>query len=555
MDKVYRSILAKVWKHSGIDKGFVWTPRIKNIGGKGQRFVEGAALSSCKIKVPEITSEDDWYWTPAVSLADSRKAGNYPSQRVVWVDCDESYDDTLLTKLMPTYLWETSPGHKQAIWLLKDHLPSSEYHKDGFMGMLTQALGGDKSGVDIGQLLRIPGSVHHKGDPFKGRVIRKGGPVQTSGQLLTRVAKGLGFPPGLASEIGAEDPYGDRSKKLWQFSRTACELGLPEDLTYKLIKACKWNKWRDDPERLKDDIKRAYTSEGNEEHMLKQAAPDETPQEDEVEVTPWRMEVAKDFGAVIRKPLKWIVPGLIPEAGCGLLVASPKVGKTRIAIELALGVATGTKPLGLTVRKPLPVGFFSLEDGKYLFSSRLNESLNCDAGRYHYHWEGHIAQDLVWRAPKPMQLLTNFEQVDLSQGLDKNRLMLTIQEFGLKLIIIDTLSMAIGKSDVSSSTDMYAILKDIKTIAKTTECAVMFIHHTRKRVFDKGESIQEKVLGSTALHAWSDFVISLAPPEEGSDLIRMGVQTKMGMENFRVTQALKIVPKYVEQDEEKEDKK
>ena len=50
--------------------------------------------------------------------------------------------------------------------------------------------------------------------------------------------------------------------------------------------------------------------------------------------------------------------------------------------------------------------------------------------------------------------------------------------------------MAIGKSDVSNSKDMYSILKDLKIIAKETGCAVMFIHHTRKRVFERGESIQ-----------------------------------------------------------------
>ena len=100
--------------------------------------------------------------------------------------------------------------------------------------------------------------------------------------------------------------------------------------------------------------------------------------------------------------------------------------------------------------------------------------------------------------------------------------------------------MAIGKSDVSASKDMYSILKDIKDIAKGTKCAVMFIHHTRKRVFEKGESIQEMVLGSTALHAWSDFIMNLASPAEDSDLLRLAVQTKMGSSLHYITQDLKI---------------
>lgn len=97
------------------------------------------------------------------------------------------------------------------------------------------------------------------------------------------------------------------------------------------------------------------------------------------------------------------------------------------------------------------------------------------------------------------------------------------------------------KSDVSNSKDMYAILKDIKTIAKATGCAIMFIHHTRKRVFEKGESIQEMVLGSTALHAWSDFIMNLVAPSEEVDFLRLGVQTKMGNHQHYIDTNLRII--------------
>jgi hypothetical protein len=201
--------------------------------------------------------------------------------------------------------------------------------------------------------------------------------------------------------------------------------------------------------------------------------------------------------------------------------------------------------LGIALSRPTAVGFFSLEDGEYLFSSRLNSSLNRDQGRFRYHWDGHITPDMRWEPPQPMSLFTNFAQIDLSDNNDKQRLYETIEKYELKLVIIDTLSMAIGKSDVSNSKDMYAILKDIKTIAKATGCAIMFIHHTRKRVFEKGESIQEMVLGSTALHAWSDFIMNLVAPSEESDLLRLGVQTKMGNDLHYISTQLKIIKKPV----------
>ena len=543
MDSESLKLIRKVWRHAGVT-GNVWVPHIYKIGHKtDEKFREGAVIDARNPQFPDMRDSVDWYWTPAVSSSDSRRAKEYPAQRAIWVDCDQSYDNKLLQSLKPSYMWETSPGHKQALWLMRDPIESKEFHRDGFIGMLTQALGGDKSGVDIGQLLRVPGTMHHKRQPFRGRVLQSTGAVYTRGQVLTRVAKGLGFAPGLASELGADDPYGDRSKVLWRFARNAAELGLAQDLTFKLIKATKWNKWKEDPDRLKEDIARAYAQQPvapDPERKQAQEMLEQNDDEDEP-VEAWSMATVAGFGPVIRKPISWVVPGIIPEAGCGLLVAAPKVGKTRIAIEIALGLASGRKPLGLSLRNPLAVGFFSLEDGEYLFSSRLNGSLNRDHGRFRYHWDGHITPDLAWEPPQPLSLFTNFSQIDLSENQDKQRLYETITKYALKLVVIDTLSMAIGKSDVSNSKDMYSILKDIKTIAKSTGCAIMFIHHTRKRVFEKGESIQEMVLGSTALHAWSDFIMNLVAPAEESTLLRLGVQTKMGTNMHYIDTNLKII--------------
>lgn len=544
MDSDALKLIKKVWRHTGVT-GKVWMPHISKIGQPSQKFREGPPLDARNPEVPELLDSVDWYWTPAVSSSDSRKAKAFPAQKAIWVDCDESYDDKLLAELRPSFMWETSPGHKQAVWLLSEPLPREEFHRDGYIGMVTQALGGDKSGVDIGQLLRVPGTVHHKREPYTGKILRQAGTVYSRGQLLSRVAKSLGFSPALASELGADDPYGDRSKLLWKFSRNAAELGLPQDLAFKLIKATKWNKWRDDPQRLKEDIARAYAQQPEvpvkdpEQHQAKD-------QHDEIEedVEPWKMATLGDFGRVTRKPLKWVLPGIIPEGGCGLLVAAPKVGKTRIAIEMALGLATGNRPLGLSIQRPRPVGFLSLEDGDYLFAERVADSLDKTKGREKYHWDGRIRRDgdgFLWEPPVPMSLFTNFAAADLSEPEDQQRLYETILKYDLKLVVIDTLSMAIGKANVSDQKDMYAILKPLKLIAQTTGCAIMFIHHTRKRVFEKGETVQETILGATALHGWADFIMSLASPSEDEDMLRLGVQTKRGNHLHYIDSRLRII--------------
>ncbi|USH44781.1 RecA-like DNA recombinase [Microbacterium phage Juanyo] len=551
-------IIHKVWKHSGVS-GNVWMPSISDIGVKDkERFREGPMINARKPAFPDLRDSVDWYWTPAVSRGETRRikkgteGTNYPAQRAVWVDCDDSYDRKLLEALRPSYMWETSPGHIQAIWLLKEALPVSEFHRDGFIGMLTQAIGADKSGVDISQLLRVPGTMHHKREPFLGRVLSSSGRVWTRGMLLSRVAKELGFSAGTAAELGKKDTYGDRSQLLWKFARNAAELGLEQSLAFKMIKATEWNKWKDDPDKLKDDIERAYghVPEKPRKEKPKASSEDESDDDEEV-IEAWEMSTVDKFGPVIRTPMSWVLPDIIAEGACGLLVAAPKVGKTRIAIEIALGLATGRRPLGLSMRKPKRVGFLSLEDGDYLFAERISASLNKDHGRQKYHWDGHIRQDgkaLVWEPPVPLDLFTNFAAVDLSDEADQQRLLETITKHDLDLVVIDTLSMAIGKANVSDQKDMYAILKPLKEIAKETKCAIMFIHHTRKRVFEKGETVQESILGATALHGWSDFIMSLASPEEDSDLLRLGVQTKRGNNMHYINQGLKIVQRPVVED-------
>lgn len=547
MDTESYRLIRRVWDHTGVE-GTVWMPSIANIGTDREKFRENAPLDPSKVKA-DLPLDDklDWYWTPGISGGTQRKAKQYSAQRVLWADCDDNFNHDLLVSLRPSYMWETSPGHMQAIWLMKEPVPASEYHRDGLMGMLTQALGADKSGVDISQLLRVPNTYHHKRKTFKGRIIAKTGAVYTRAHILGRVARGLGFSPALASELAAQDPYGDRSKLLWKFARRAAELGLDQNLTFKLIKATDWNKWKDDPDKLKEDIGRAY-----DQHPAPAKDPEQKQAqehvaavvEEEQPIEAWSMATVGQFGPVTRQPLKWVLPGIIPESGCGLIVAAPKVGKTRIAIEIALGLATARKALGIHTSKPQPVGFFSLEDGEYLFAERLAAGMK--GSRAPFHWDGHITQrgkELLWHPPQEMPLLTMFSQIDLTDADDQQRLYETILKFDLRLVIIDTLSMAIGKANVSDQKDMYAVLKPLKDIAKATGCAVLFIHHTRKRVFEKGESIQESILGATALHGWSDFIMNVIPPAEDSDMLRMGVQTKRGSDVHYINQQLKIIKK------------
>lgn len=519
MDKLAAKVMLAVWRHSG-HRGNVWTPQIDNIGSKNPRFREGNPRSSVRLVKDDLHDNTDWYWTPAVSNG-GRKADQYPAQRVLWVDCDKDYNKKALKRLSPNFVWETSPGHLQAVWLMEDYIEPHEYCRDGLMGLLAQCIGADPSGVDIGQLLRVPTTVHHKRKPYRGRLLKTSTKPVSRSKLLNKIYRECGFKAPTAALMAREEPEGDRSKQLWKFAREAAENGMDETLACKSLRASKWNKWQDRDELLREDVAKAYR-----EHSLTTTPSTQTLGEVVREI-PQMATQRLDVVAGQTAPTRWLVPGVIPEMGCGLWIAPPKVGKTRTALEVALGLVTGVGPLGIPINERVPVAFLSLEDGPELTIERLGELLNRDEDRKYYHWNGYIDDDLMWYPPERIPLQLGFDALDLSKPEGLMNLQEIIQQHSLRLCIIDTLSMAIGKASINDSSEMYSILKHVKNIAKATGCSIVFIHHTRKRNFESGETIQEKVLGSTALHAWADYVAWLTPPKDPhSEVLHFGIQTK-----------------------------
>ncbi len=60
-------------------------------------------------------------------------------------------------------------------------------------------------------------------------------------------------------------------------------------------------------------------------------------------------------------PTRWMVPGLLPD-GLTLLAGKPKMGKSWLALELAIAVATGGVALGQIPVEPGDVLYLALED-------------------------------------------------------------------------------------------------------------------------------------------------------------------------------------------------
>ena len=161
-------------------------------------------------------------------------------------------------------------------------------------------------------------------------------------------------------------------------------------------------------------------------------------------------------------PIDFLVDGLLPQ-GLALLAAPPKYGKSWMALDLCLAVASGADFLGHKTHQA-DTYYMALEDSERRMKTRL-ETLLADN-------EPPSGCHISYDAPNlDSDLLTQLEEV--------------LKSFpGIRLIIIDTLQKIRGM--VNSREGAYAAdyreLGTLKKFADQHNISILLIHHLRKMI-------------------------------------------------------------------------
>ena len=190
---------------------------------------------------------------------------------------------------------------------------------------------------------------------------------------------------------------------------------------------------------------------------------------------------------LVEKPM--LIEGLMG-VGLGFLCASPKTGKSWLAMDISICVATGT-PLwghetqrGCVLHSPLEDTYERLRKRLWLITDEV---------------EGNLF------------FATHAET--LANGLLDQLAMFHEEHPDLRLVIIDTLQMVRSSArDYSYSSD-YRELADLKRFADQRGITILLIHHTRKM----GDSdVMNTVSGTNAITGAADFTWVLAKPNRDS---------------------------------------
>lgn len=198
-------------------------------------------------------------------------------------------------------------------------------------------------------------------------------------------------------------------------------------------------------------------------------------------------------------PLDFAVEGYIAE-GLTLLAGKPKIGKSWMAVDFAMAIATGNVALGTIKCEKGPVLYCALEDNHRRLQRRMRQ-------RYG-------TMDL-W--PSSFYFTTHMKRLD--DGL-LDDLHEWVVDKKPRLVIIDTFACVRpqSKKDSGYSAD-YAALAPLQVLAGEHGVAIVLVHHLRKM---HGDDPFDMISGTTGLTGAVDSALVLHRGSNGFTLYGRG---------------------------------
>lgn len=206
---------------------------------------------------------------------------------------------------------------------------------------------------------------------------------------------------------------------------------------------------------------------------------------------------ANELAERFLEPKEWLVKGLLPAFGLGMIHGAPKSGKTFFISSIMHALATGQRTWAGRQLSPGRVYYLA------------GEGL-----------QGFIARGLAWQKFNNINDFGDLNVVtqsfDLNTDAGEAKLVENIDELGVpKLIVIDTLNrFFLGEEN--SAKESKTMIDVCTRLMNKFKCLVVLIHHT-----GVGENAQKRARGSSAWAGALDFEISVETTAENTIKIEM----------------------------------
>jgi hypothetical protein len=199
-------------------------------------------------------------------------------------------------------------------------------------------------------------------------------------------------------------------------------------------------------------------------------------------------------------PTSFVVPGLFPE-GVTILAGRPKVGKSWMALDIALGIAGGRFVLGDILIEEGDVLYAALEDNQRRLQNRIRKIL---AGS-------------SW--PNRLTLVTRWRRLDAGGITDAREWAASVKN--PRLMIFDTLAGIRGERNAKDTTyeGDYRALQELQHWTGDARFGALILHHTRKA---ESDDPIDAVSGTLGLAGCVDTVAILNRSTKGPTLYIRG---------------------------------
>jgi hypothetical protein len=188
----------------------------------------------------------------------------------------------------------------------------------------------------------------------------------------------------------------------------------------------------------------------------------------------------------------WLIEQLWTHQAVGIIGGSPKSGKTWLALEMAVSVASGSPCLAtFPVSSPGPVLLYAAEDPATALRARV-ETL---AQVHSIDLQG-----------LDLHIIT-VDSLRLDRPDHQDRLEATLWKYNPALLILDPL-VRVHAIDENVAGQVAALLGYLRALQRKTGAAIALVHHVRKQVSataGAGNSLR----GSGDLYAWLDSFLYL----------------------------------------------
>lgn len=222
-----------------------------------------------------------------------------------------------------------------------------------------------------------------------------------------------------------------------------------------------------------------------------------------------------DFGAVHDAPppsVGWLVQDIWPQGARGWIAGEAKLGKSWLALELAVSVATGEPFLGkFPVRQPGPVFYLTEESNLRNLYNRLRMIL--------------LAKEIEPEQLRDKLRLLVRKRVKLTDPRWRTRIITAIDKHKPVVLFIDPLRRYHDGGE-NDSADLVAVL-DAAAEFQDHGPAVPIVHHMRKTSeANAGARAGQQMRGSSDLHAWGDAAMYCTGTAEDKNAVVVEVELK-----------------------------